>query len=203
MTTFYLMRHGNTTAGETIPGRLPGVHLSDNGRQQALRLAETLAEVPFDVIYSSPLDRTRETAAPLCERQKKNPVILEDIIEIDFGDWTGKSFQELEPNETWKQFHTFRSGTRPPNGELMVDVQKRMVDRIESLRHEHPQGTLAIFSHGDPIKVAIAHYAGIPLDFILRIKISTGSFSVISVDNWGPKIHCINRTDELPDEKPF
>lgn len=203
MTTFYLMRHGNTTAGEMIPGRMPGVHLSDDGHEQALHLAEMLAEVPFDVIYSSPLERARETAAPLCKQQKKDPVILDDIIEIDFGDWTGKSFAELEPDETWKLFHTFRSGTRPPKGELMVDVQKRMVDRLESLRHEFPHGRLALFSHGDPIKLAIAHYAGMPLDFILRIKISTGSFSVISVDNWGPKIHCINQTGELPDERPF
>ncbi|MCU7492070.1 MAG: histidine phosphatase family protein [Bacteroidota bacterium] len=203
MTTFYLMRHGNTTAGDTIPGRLPGVHLSDNGRQQALRLADMLAGVPFDVIFSSPLERTRETAEPLCKHLKKDPVILDDIIEIDFGDWTGKSFSELEPDEKWKQFHTFRSGTRPPKGELMADVQKRMVDRLESLRHEYPQGTLALFSHGDPIKVAIAHYAGIPLDFILRIKINTGSFSVISIDDWGPKIHCLNQTGELPDGKPF
>ncbi|MCU7495060.1 MAG: histidine phosphatase family protein [Ignavibacteria bacterium] len=203
MTTFYLMRHGNTTAGDTIPGRLPGVHLSPSGHDQALRLTERLAEVPFEAIFSSPLERARETAAPLCERRNVSPVILESIIEIDFGDWTGKSFSELEPDERWKQFHSFRSGTRPPNGELMADVQKRMVDQIERLQHQYPNGILALFSHGDPIKVAIAHYAGIPLDFILRIKINTGSFSVISVDDWGPKIHCINQTGELPDLKPF
>lgn len=197
------MRHGNTTAGDTIPGRLPGVHLSPDGHKQALRLAETLEGVSFDMIYSSPLERTRETAAPLSERQKKRVEILEDIIEIDFGKWTGKSFAELEPDEQWKQFHTFRSGTRPPGGELMVDVQKRMIDRMEALRHKYPNGTLAIFSHGDPIKLTIAHYAGIPLDFILRIKINTGSFSVISVDDWGPKIHCVNQTGELPDLKPY
>ncbi|MGE5401997.1 MAG: histidine phosphatase family protein [Ignavibacteriales bacterium] len=203
MTTFYLIRHGDTTAGSSIPGRLPGVHLSEQGRLQAGRLAERLDKVPFDLICSSPLERARETAGPLAKRQKKEIVILDDIIEIDFGNWTGKSFEELEPLERWKLFHTFRSGTRPPGGELMADVQKRMTGQLVRLRDEHPRGTIALFSHGDPIKTAIAHFAGIPLDFILRIKINTASFSVIGLDQWEAKIHCINDTGNLPDLNPF
>jgi probable phosphoglycerate mutase len=201
MTTFYLIRHGNTTAGNIISGRNRGYHLSDNGQMQAARLGERLSGVHFDAIYASPMERTQETAKAISEKHNMQPETLEKIIEVDFGDWTGKSFDELETIQKWKLFHTFRSGTRIPRGEHMIEIQMRMVSEIERLREKHPNGTVAIVSHGDPIRTAIVYYAGMPMDFMLRLNISTASVSIITVDDWGAQIQCINDTDEIPELK--
>ncbi|MGE5681579.1 MAG: histidine phosphatase family protein [Bacillota bacterium] len=201
MTTFYLIRHGNTTAGSKISGRDRGYHLSENGQQQAKNLGERLANVKFDAIYCSPMERTMETAKAVAEKHNLEPQVLEKIIEVDFGDWTGKTFDELEKDQKWKLFHIFRSGTRAPNGEHMIEIQMRMVTEIERLRQLHPDGTVAIVSHGDPIRTAIVYYAGMPMDFMLRLNISTASVSIITVDDWGPQIQCINDTDEIPELK--
>lgn len=201
MTTFYLIRHGNTTAGSKISGRDRGYHLSENGQQQAKNLGERLANVKFEAIYCSPMERTMETAKAVAEKHNLEPQVLEKIIEVDFGDWTGKTFDELEKDQKWKLFHIFRSGTRAPNGEHMIEIQMRMVTEIERLRQLHPDGTVAIVSHGDPIRTAIVYYAGMPMDFMLRLNISTASVSIITVDDWGPQIQCINDTDEIPELK--
>lgn len=197
MTTFYIIRHGNTNAGNMISGRTPGFHLSENGRMQAEQLAERLSHIGFDAIYASPMERTQETASYLARKTDKKVETLESLIEVDFGRWTGKSFDELESDKVWKLFHTFRSGTPVPGGESMVDVQTRMIAEIDRLRHKHPQQTVAIVSHGDPIRCVIAYYAGIPLEMMLRINISTASVSIIEVEDWGARIHCINESGDI------
>ncbi|MGE5499584.1 MAG: histidine phosphatase family protein [Syntrophothermus sp.] len=199
MTTFYIIRHGNTTAGNMISGRTPGFHLSENGRMQAEQLAERISHIGFDAIYASPMERTQETASYLARRTDKKVETLESLIEVDFGRWTGKSFDELESDKVWKLFHTFRSGTPVPGGESMVDVQTRMITEIDRLRHKHPRQTVAIVSHGDPIRCTITYYAGIPLEMMLRINISTASVSIIEVEDWGARIHCINESGDIPE----
>lgn len=201
MTTFYLIRHGNTTAGSMISGRNRGYHLSENGQNQANRLGERLANTHFDAIYCSPLERTMETAKAIAEKHNMEVQILEKIIEVDFGDWTGKSFDELESIQKWKLFHTFRSGTRIPNGENMLEIQTRMINEIEGIYNKFPDGIVAIVSHGDPIRTVITYYAGMPMDFMLRLNISTASISIITMDPWGAQIQCINDTDEIPELK--
>ncbi len=185
--------------GNALAGRKPGVHLNAAGRAQAEKLAERLAGVPIDVIYSSPMERTRETAEPTAAKLGLDVHICDGIIELDLGDWTGAGYRELMDSPVWRQFNSFRSGTRIPGGhELTVEVQARMAREMENLRARHPDSIIALFSHGDPIKTAIAHYLGIPLDYILRFTIDPASVSVISVEDYGPRILCINNTDEVP-----
>ncbi|MGE5457806.1 MAG: histidine phosphatase family protein [Methanococcaceae archaeon] len=198
MITFLLIRHGDTMAGNTVPGRKPGVHLSSNGLKQAAQIAELLKDVPIKHICCSPLDRTLETAGPISESHGLVLEINPGLLEIDFGDWTGKSFQELESIYEWKLFHIFRSGTRIPNGEMMIEIQQRMVTEIEKLRERFKSGIIAVVSHGDPIKTLIAHYAGIPLDYVLRVRIDTASVSVIKIDDFGAELRCLNFSDHLP-----
>ncbi len=125
--------------------------------------------------------------------------IREGLHEVDFGDWAGMSFEELGEIPRWRQFNTFRSGTRIPGGELMVEVQARMVAEIEAMRREFPKSILALFSHGDPIKTAIAHYAGFPLDLMLRFEIGLASVSILDIRDSGPRLLCLNHTgDRLP-----
>lgn len=197
MTTFLLIRHGDSTAADRIPGRLTGIHLSERGRGQAEALAELLAEINIRRIFHSPLDRTRETAQIIAERLKVPLEPCAEFLEVEFGDWTNQTFSHLETIEKWKLFHTYRIGTRIPNGELAVEVQTRFVSELERLREHFPDEIIAVVSHGDPIKSAIAYYAGIPLDFIMRFSISTASVSVLVLNYWGPDIVCINNTADV------
>jgi broad specificity phosphatase PhoE len=196
VTTFYIMRHGNADRAGVLYGRGSGVHLSEHGRAQAQRLGERLSSTPLAAVYCSPMERTRETAEEVAKHHNLRVDVLPGITEVDFGEWTGQSFETLEAVPRWKLFHVFRSGIRPPGGELMVEVQRRMVAEIDRLRETHRDGAVALVSHGDPIKCLLAHYGGIPLDFILRLEVNTGSLSVLALADHGPSIRCINDTGE-------
>jgi probable phosphoglycerate mutase len=123
--------------------------------------------------------------------------ILETLDEIDYGDWTGRSLIELEKLPRWQQYNAYRSGTRIPNGELMLEAQARIVAEMERLRDLHPEDTIALVSHGDLIKAAVACYVGAPLDLFQRIEIHPASISVLALDDHGPQLRCLNNTGEL------
>jgi probable phosphomutase (TIGR03848 family) len=201
MTTFLLIRHAaHSLGGEVIAGRSPGVHLSDEGHRQARDLAERLTRLGITAIYSSPLDRTRETAQPLADRLGLAVHVREELNEIDFGDWTLQSIDELRARPIWSPWNEYRSGTRIPGGELMLETQLRIVREMDRLRGEHPDACIACFSHGDVIKAAVAHALGVPLDLFRRIEIALASVSVIAVGDYGPWVLGVNHTGriELP-----
>jgi ribonuclease H / adenosylcobalamin/alpha-ribazole phosphatase len=100
---------------------------------------------------------------------------------------------ELKRSELWARFNTYRSGTRPPNGESMLEVQTRMVRFLERLSAEPPPKTYAIFSHGDPIRSVLCYYLGVPLDLLTRLEVSPGSCSIVRLESWGPQVLAINR----------
>lgn len=194
MADFYFVRHGsNDSLGKTLAGRLKNVHLNDQGRAEAERTAMVLAKQGIERIISSPLERALETAEPLARRMGLTIEITPEILEIDFGDWTGKTMQELEASPAWKNFNLYRSGTRIPGGETMIEAQSRMITFLEKLRPENSNQAIALFSHGDPIKLVFAYYLGIPLDLFTRIEISPGSYSILRLENWGPQVLAINR----------
>jgi probable phosphoglycerate mutase len=193
MAYFYLVRHGsNDVLGKALAARLPDIHLNAQGREEARRTAEALKEKGITRVISSPMERARETAGALAERLGVRIEVDEGVNEIAFGDWSGKSMAELESSTGWKLFNSYRSGTRIPNGELMIETQCRVIRLLEDLRTKEPDGVFAIFSHGDPIKLAIAYYLGVPLDLFTRLEISPGSYSVLRLEEWGPQILAIN-----------
>jgi probable phosphoglycerate mutase len=195
MTTFYLIRHGdNDVLSYALAGRGPGVHLNANGQQQALRLAEHMADRGIDRIFSSPMERARETAEPLARKLGLKIEICEAITEINYGDWTGKTMVELEQVEGWKQWNTFRTGTRPPGGESILEVQARTVGQIEKLRRDFPNSSIALFSHGDPLRSTIVYYLGMPLDLIRRLKMNPASVTVLTINDWTAELHAFNLT---------
>jgi probable phosphoglycerate mutase len=198
MTTFLLIRHGvNDWVDRRLAGWLPGVHLNARGREQAERLAVRLEASGIDAIVSSPLDRARETAAPLASRTGVNVDLSEAVGEIRPGEWTGRTLEELEPDEHWRRFNVFRGGTRAPQGELMLETQLRMVNEMLRLREERPGGKIAIVSHGDPLRAVIGYFLGAPIDMFLRLEISPASISVVRMDAWGAKVLCLNDTAHL------
>ncbi|HEX3019495.1 MAG TPA: histidine phosphatase family protein [Chitinispirillaceae bacterium] len=191
-TIAYLIRHGNINCADLVPGRMPGTHLSEDGRKQAADLVGFFDNRGLDAIYCSPLDRAVETAAPLARHKSLQIHIDDSFNEINFGEWTGKKFSELENDFRWKQFHFFRNGTVIPSGELMVEVQSRMIGKLQDLKQRHRGQSFAIFSHNDPIKSVIAFYIGISLDLFLRITIDTGSISVLNFENGNTEVSSVN-----------
>jgi probable phosphoglycerate mutase len=194
MAIFYLVRHGsNDVLGKALAARLPNIHLNAQGREEARRTAEVLKHKGITRVISSPLERAHQTAGALAERIGVKVEVDPDVHEIAFGDWSGRSMAELEALPEWKRFNAYRSELRIPNGETMLEAQSRVVRSIQRLRQEDPNGTFAIFSHGDPIKMAIGYYLGMPLDLIFsRIEISPAAYSVLKLEEWGPLILAVN-----------
>jgi probable phosphoglycerate mutase len=195
MTTFLLIRHAvNDYVGKAIAGRMPGVHLNAEGNEQAERLVERLAGYPIAAIYSSPMERARETAEPLARRLGL-PIRTEDgIHEWNAGVFSDKTLEELEKDEAWKRHHVYRLGNRLPDGELVIEVQARFVTALERLRHEHDEQTSALFCHADPIKMALFYYLGITLDYLSRLELDAASVSVLQLADWGAKLVKVNET---------
>jgi len=198
MTDFLLVRHATCDAvGVAIAGRAPGVSLNEQGRREAERVATRLAATQIDAISSSALARARETAEAIARPHALAVRDDDAFAEIDFGEWTGKSFEALSAGERWQRFNTNRSTTRIPGGESFLDVQARAVNELERLAARHADARVAIVSHADVIKTAIGYFAATPIDLLQRIEISPCSVSVIELNENGPRLLTVNNTDEL------
>jgi len=180
-----------------LPGRAPGLHLSERGRDQAERVAERLAGLAVSGIYSSPLERTCETAEPTAARTGLEVREEAGLIECDFGEWTGASLAKLRKLPEWKAVQHNPSAFRFPKGESFTQMQARIVGALEALGTAHAGGVVVCFSHADPIKAAVAHALGTHLDLFQRIVISPGSVSAISYsDGQEPSVLMVNSTSE-------
>jgi probable phosphomutase (TIGR03848 family) len=198
MTTFFLVRHATTDAvGRRLTGRLPGVELNEQGRNEARALAARLSGVELAAIYTSPLERAQSTAQAIAHGRGLAPEVLLGLQEMDFGTWTGKTLHELAGAPDWQHFNSFRSGTRAPNGESMLEAQVRMVAALEQLREKHGNSRVALVSHGDPLRALLMHYLGTPLDLVHRIEVSPASLSVLELENHGVRLLRINDTGPL------
>lgn len=188
----YLVRHGETNvASNGLYGRSPGVHLSAAGRAQAHKIAGHLQDRAIGAIYSSPLERATETAEPLASRKKIPIQSSAAFSEVDQGDWTGQTWNQLHDDPSWRLYNTFRSGTSCPQGEMAVEVQARLVRELNRLMDEDRH--MAIFTHADVIRAAVCFYAGIPLDLSLRVEIGLGSVSTLELRRDGTRILELNR----------
>jgi broad specificity phosphatase PhoE len=194
MTTALLIRHGHVDAiGRRLVGQLPGVNLSTSGLSEVERLRRNLA-LPLDAVYSSPLERARQTAAPLAADRNLETTPLDGLTEVDFGDWTGLTFDELDRLPAWHLFNARRSIAPVPNGEPAAQVQTRILGVLDQLATRHAGETFAVVSHADVIRAAVLHYAAIPLDDFQRIQIDTASVTAVDVTAT-PQLLAINRRD--------
>ena len=198
MTVFYLLRHGeHVLRGQVLAGRTPGVGLSVRGRAEIAAVAERLAEERIAALCSSPLQRTRETSEILAERLDLPIEYREDVIELDFGEWTGLTFDAVRADERWKLWSTCRSIATVPGGESMRQVQERVVKALFELREAHPDGTVVVVSHGEVIRAALLFALGMPLDFYSRIDVGLASISTIQIDNSGLRVLTVNERPRL------
>ena len=204
-TLLLLVRHGQTpTTGKLLPGRAPGLHLADAGREQAERVAARIAELPrVDAVYASPLERTRETAAPIGKALKQKVTTHKGLLECDFGDWTGAKLADLMKKPEWSTVQRAPSTFRFPNGESFTEMQVRITTALDSIRLRHPGGVVVCFSHADPIKAALAHAMGTHLDLFQRIVVSTCSVSALAYGSSSPIVLTVNSTGgSLADLRP-
>jgi probable phosphomutase (TIGR03848 family) len=178
-TLIVLVRHGVTpTTGQVLPGRAPGLHLSEAGHGQAREVAQRLTGLPLAAIHTSPMERARETAAPTAELFGREPQVTQELVECDFGEWTGGQLAELSKLPEWQTVQKSPSEFRFPGGESFVEMQDRMTAVLRAIAARHPGEIVACFSHADPIKAAVAHLAGHSLDDFQRIAIDPASVSV-------------------------
>ncbi|MEZ5265800.1 MAG: MSMEG_4193 family putative phosphomutase [Acidimicrobiia bacterium] len=195
-TLVLFVRHGKTpTTGTSLPGRAKGLHLAPEGVKQATEAAKRIAKLKnVAAVYASPLERTRETAAPIGTatglRVKPEP----GLLECDFGDWTGRELKDLFKLPEWTTVQRYPSGFRFPNGESFSEMQLRIVSTVERLVARHPGQTIVAVSHADPIKAALAAAVGTHLDLFQRIVVSPCSVSAVLYGGGGPVVLATNST---------
>lgn len=201
VTTYVLLiRHGENEFVSThrLAGRMPEVHLNEKGRTQAEMLVAWLASQPIDAVYSSPLERCLETAAPLAAARGLLVRQEMGMIEVDYGGWQGGDLRELSKQPEWGQVQHFPSSFRFPNGETLREVQARAVSAVERIHSDHPDQVVAVFSHGDVIRTTLAHFLGVPLDLFQRIMVSTAAVSVLAFFDNRPGVLGVNYLAEFP-----
>lgn len=200
MTRLFLIRHATNDAltEGLLYGRSPGVHLNAEGRAQARALAERISTVELAAVYSSPLERARETAGPLADRQGLEVVVHPGLVETDAGEWTGQQLEEVRQLDAWQHLMAYPAGVRLPGGESLWQVQIRMVAAVEEIRAAHGDGIVAIVSHADPLRVLVSHYLGLAIDLFRRLTISPASITVLDFHALVPRLICLNEVGHLP-----
>jgi probable phosphoglycerate mutase len=198
-TLVLLVRHGLTpTTGTRLPGRARGLHLSDAGKAQAEAVAQRIAPLgDVAAVYASPLERARETAAPIAKATGNRVRTLADLHECDFGQWTGRKLSDLRKKKEWARVQRNPSGFRFPKGESFGEMQVRITDALAQLRARHPGQRVVAVSHADPIKAAVAHAMGTHLDLFQRVVISPCSVSAVALTDDGPLVLAVNAVDDL------
>jgi probable phosphomutase (TIGR03848 family) len=190
------VRHGLTpTTGTILPGRAAGLHLAEAGHAQAKAAADRIAALArVDAVYTSPLERARETAAPIAKARGVKAHVDKGLLECDFGDWTGAELKKLMKLPEWNTVLRAPSTFRFPNGESFTEMQGRIVSTLDRLRAAHRGGVVVCVSHADPVKAAVAHAMGTHIDLFQRIVISPCSITAIAYSMSGPVVLTVNST---------
>lgn len=194
-TVVCFVRHGTTaTTGKVLPGRARGLHLSDQGRDEAARAGEALAGMSVSAVYASPLERARETASAISQSVGKPVVVERGLIECDFGSWTGEPVPQLSKLPEWQIVRRLPSSFRFPGGESFPELQARLADTVARLCKAHPGEVVVAVSHADCVKVALASALGVPLDLFQRIVVAPCSISTVVYGSDGPTVLAMGAT---------
>ena len=203
MPLLLLIRHGLTeTTGKRLTGQMPGIHLSEAGREQAERLVERLRPIRLAAIYASTLERCVETAEPLASGRRLEIRRVRELVDIHYGEWTGRSLKQVARSARWRSVLSSPSTSRFPGGESFVDVQVRALAAAERIAGAHRRGAVAVFTHADPIRLLLAYYAGSHLDSFERLVVQPASVSAVLIGTGVPRIVRVNDTGSLADLNP-
>ncbi|MBK8904223.1 MAG: MSMEG_4193 family putative phosphomutase [Anaerolineaceae bacterium] len=201
MTTILLVRHGENdwVKKHRLAGWIEGIHLNENGRQQAAAAAERLAPLPVKAIYSSPVLRCRETADLIANTFDLPVNLLDSLGEVRYGEWEGKKIKKLAKKKEWFTVQFYPSRMQFPGGDSLRGVQIRGVEAIEALAQNHEdQDIIVVVSHADLIKLVLAYYLGVHIDLFQRLIVSPASVSVLNLARNG-----VVRVGRINDDGPL
>ena len=197
MPLLLLIRHGENDFVKTgkLPGQSAGIHLNEKGQKQAQALGEALSHVPIKAVYASPLERAVETAEPIASPHKLTIQQEAGLMDAHVGKWQGKSIRALRLTNAWKVVQHSPSRFQFPEGESFMDLQTRIVNTLEAIvrKHKNPKDVVAVIFHADPIKLAVSHFLGLPLDHFQRLSCDTGSLSAVFVGEMGANLIKLNQ----------
>ena len=192
-TTFHLVRHGShDRLDRTLCGRMEGVRLGQAGLAEAQAAARRLSGEPLAAVVTSPLERCRQTADAVARSHGLNPELDEAFLELDFGEWTGLSFDQLRADPRYEPWNNRRTLNRPPGGESLGETQMRAVRGLEGLRDRFPDAVVAVVTHSDVVKALTAHVLGTSLDFYHRFDVDPASITTLALGGWGAKLLRLN-----------
>jgi probable phosphoglycerate mutase len=199
MALLFLIRHGLTAqTGHVLYGRTPGIPLDERGRAQARVLAQRFDGVRLTAVYSSPLERCVQTVAPLAAARRLRVQDAAGLIEMEAGSWTGKRLTSVRRLKAWSTVQREPSAFAfPGGGEGFVGAQARTVESILAIARRHPRGRVAVATHGDIARLALAHFLGTPIDAFQRIVVDTASVSVLRIERGRGAVLLMNDTGGL------
>jgi probable phosphomutase (TIGR03848 family) len=200
MALILLIRHALTeSTGKRLSGHTPGLHLSEIGRQQAEAVAERLRSVPLAALYTSPLERCAETAEAVARGRGIAVDPLPALLEVDYGKWTDRPMAQLVRTSLWKRVQQTPSSVRFPDGETLEEVQARSVAALLELARRHPRAAVAVVTHAEVIRLAVAHFAGVHIDLFQRMIVNPASVSAVALGDGMPRIIRLNDTGGFDD----
>ncbi|WP_274425723.1 histidine phosphatase family protein [Chelativorans sp. YIM 93263] len=193
-TVIHLLRHGSHgDFGSILTGRNPGAPLTPAGQEEARAVGRHLADANLDALYTSPQLRAYQTAQIISAETGTESTIADELDEIDFGRWCGRTFDDLASDPLWREWNEQRDFAATPAGETMRDVAARLVGFIERIRREFHGGSIALVSHADVIKAGICHYLGASFQEVHTIEIRPASLTTIAVGAQGGKLLSSNQ----------
>ncbi len=189
--TIFLVRHAaHAHVGHTLSGRQPGLPLSAEGQAQARGLARRFGAIDLAAVQTSPVERAMQTAAAIAGER---PIqVVDALTEIDFGEWTGRSFASLQDDEDWRNWNGHRARATAKGGESMADAQARAVSHLQTAAATFSGANVLMVSHCDIIRAVICHVLGLTLDNLLRFEIDPASNSVVQAGDWGMRVVRVN-----------
>jgi probable phosphomutase (TIGR03848 family) len=203
VTLVLLVRHALTEAtGKRLSGQTPGIHLSEAGRIQAEATGARLAALPLAAVYSSPLERCVETAEEVAAPHGLPVVSVPGLLEVQYGRWTGRPLAQLARTALWKRLMQTPSSVRFPEGETLGEVRRRVTEALVEMAKRHPRGTVAVVTHAEAIRLALANFAGVHIDLFQRLIVHPGSVSAVALGPGMPRILRMNDTGVLDDLTP-
>jgi probable phosphoglycerate mutase len=195
-TTIILVRHSaHDLLDRVLVGRRLAVPLSEAGIEQAEHLAAGLVRRGVAHVKSSPQLRARQTAQPIASMLGRTTEIMPEFDEMDFGEWTGRTFHSLQDDHHWQRWNSQRETCRPPGGESMRELQTRVLYGLERVAAALAGQCLAIVTHAEPARAAVLHYRGISLGEFARVQIDPGACITMRVE--GNKVSIIRENERV------
>jgi probable phosphomutase (TIGR03848 family) len=181
MPIIYLLRHAQSVANTKgiLAGQDDSVELSKQGVKQSKELAIYLKNLKLTQVYSSPLTRCIQTITPFMSANPKIDFKIEPkLIEMDYGQWSGKKLRSLSKKKLWKNIQTKPSTVKFPQGESFKQMRRRVDQIINDLAKE--KGPVLLVTHGDIIKMTLAAALGLPIDRFQSFVAEPASISAVS-----------------------